>query len=228
MWAVARAGSSTIPIVFIISGDPVSDGLVSGLARPTGNLTGISGLNAPLSGKRLQLLKEALPSIQSVGTLWNPDNMSDRAAWAEMQDAASKLGVRLQSFEARSTDTLDRILHAPMTEPPEALAATLTIITPAGRMAELIEFAASSRLPAIYMVREAVAAGGLMAYGPSWPAQFNRAAYYVDRILKGTKPADLPVEQPMTFEFVVNLKTAQALGITFPNEILLQVTEVLQ
>jgi putative ABC transport system substrate-binding protein len=223
----AKGATSTIPIVFVLAADPVGLGLVTSLPRPGGNVTGLSNLAAVLGQKRLELLKATAPWVSTVACLYDSTDPSSVGTMQGMNDAAQVLGVTLKPLEVRAADELDGVLDAAQRLPADALATTagplLVIHAP-----RIVEFAVSNRLPATYHNRSFVTAGGLMSYGTSNTAQFRRAAYYVDRILKGAKPADLPVEQPMTFDFVVNLKTARELGITFPNEIMLQVTEVIQ
>jgi putative tryptophan/tyrosine transport system substrate-binding protein len=223
----ARDTTTVIPIVIGNAADPVGAGLVASLARPGGNITGLSTLNVSLTEKRLELLKEVVPSASRVAVFLNPADPTTLPQLREIQAAAPVLGVTLLPLEIQDPDDIDRAFAAIGSEHAGALLvfASPTFRTHQRRIAEL---AAESRLPAIYGSRESVDAGGLMSYGTRFEDLYRRAAYYVDRILKGTKPADLPVEQPMTFEFVVNMKTAQALGITFPNEIMLQVTEVIQ
>jgi putative tryptophan/tyrosine transport system substrate-binding protein len=223
---VAKQATNTIPIV-MANGDPVGTGLAASLARPGGNVTGLTAFGAELGGKRLELLKEAFPGVSQVAAVWNPTNPVKRLQWAETMTAAHTLGVQLYSVEVQTPETLDQAFTAVSQQPAEALLVFADELT-ASYAEQIVGLANASRLPAMYDSRPFMDAGGLMAYGPILFALYRRAAYYVDRILKGTKPADLPVEQPMTFDFVVNLKTAQALGITFPNEIMLQVTEVLQ
>jgi putative tryptophan/tyrosine transport system substrate-binding protein len=223
----AHAATTTIPIITATVLNPVSTGLVESIAHPGGNVTGVGLIAAPLAGKRLQLLKETVPGIERPAILWNATLPDTLLGWQEATSAASVLGVELVSLEVRQPDDFDRAFERAAREHADALIALgdPLVYTHLGR---IVSFTNQHRLPGIYHWREAVVAGGLMAYGPSITANYRRAAYYVDRILKGTKPADLPVELSMTFDFVVNLKTAQALGITFPNEILLQVTEVIQ
>jgi putative ABC transport system substrate-binding protein len=220
--AVAQA-STTIPIIMATSRDPVGSGLIASLARPGGQITGLSLLYVPLTGKRLELLKQTVPAVSRVAALGPRTSLSE---FEEAQVAAPILGLQLHLFDVSSPEAVEAAVDAASGAGVDAL---LLLLSPVGvaiapRMAEL---AAARRLPLMAPDARAVRAGGLMSYGPSIAAMYHRTAYYVDRILKGAKPADLPVEQPMTFDFVVNLKTAQALGITFPNEILLQVTEVI-
>jgi putative tryptophan/tyrosine transport system substrate-binding protein len=222
--AVLQA-TRTTPIVVALSSDPVGAGLVASLARPGGNITGLSIFAPRLSGKRLELLHDTLGRPSRLAILGNPAT----TAWAmeapETLAAAAALGMPVQVLEASEPSALERLIEAAMREHVGGLI-VLTGTNP--YRSRIIELAAQNRLPAMYPQRDFVAAGGLMSYGPSYPAVLRRAAYYVDRILKGTQPADLPIEQPMTFEFVVNLKTARELGITFPDEIMLQVTEIIQ
>jgi putative tryptophan/tyrosine transport system substrate-binding protein len=223
----AKEATGTIPIVIASSGDPVKSGLVASYARPGGNLTGFSSLSQGLSGKRLQLLTETVPGTSRVAVLGNPINPVVALTLSEMPAAAHALAVRLQVLEVQGPDDFEGAFEAAGRERAEALVTELDALTSAHRT-RIVDLAAKSGLPAIYPERGFVEVGGLMAYAVSFPALYRRAAGSVDKILNGAQPADLPVEQPMTFDFVVNLKTAQALGITFPNEIMLQVTEVIQ
>jgi putative ABC transport system substrate-binding protein len=223
----AQTATSTIPIVMAFGGDPVGTGLITSLAHPGGNITGVTNITSQLSGKPLELLRDVLPTLHTVAVLWNPAESVSVPALEETEAAARALHVQVQSLEVRDADEFEGAFEIAMRARADALIALpAAFIT--NHASQITTLAARSRLPAVYYRPEFVEVGGLMAYAPSIPALFRRAAYYVDRILKGTKPADLPVEQPMTFEFVVNMKTAQALGIIFPNEILLQVTEVIQ
>jgi putative ABC transport system substrate-binding protein len=223
----AKRATNTIPIVFMQTGDPVGAGLVASLARPGANLTGLSIMGAGLASKRLELLKETVPNLSRVAVLMNPTNANSARELGETIGAAQVLGLQLQVIEVRQPDEIESVFEAAVQEQAQATSilgdALLTTNLP--RLAEL---AMKYRLPAMYTGRPFPAAGCLMAYGPNSTEQFRRGAYYVDRILKGTKPADLPVEQPMIFEFVVNMKTARALGITFPHEVALQITEVIE
>jgi putative ABC transport system substrate-binding protein len=221
----AKQANDTVPIVMAASRDPVGEGLVSSLARPGGNLTGLSFFDAQLAGKRLELLKEAVPAISLVGVLGSSTRQPEYRAAAVVAPA---LGVQLQLIEVHSPNDLASAFDVAASARVDALILGGGNPTFFAYPAAIAGEAMLRRLPSMSERKEFVQAGGLMAYGPNIPDLWRRAAYYVDRILKGTKPADLPIEQPTTFEFVVNLKTAQALGITFPNEILLQVTEVVQ
>jgi putative tryptophan/tyrosine transport system substrate-binding protein len=223
--AAAKETTSTIPMV-TATGDLVGTRLVASLARPGGNVTGLASITSQLAGKRLELLKATVPSVAQVAVIWNPASATAAISLAETQTAASALGLGLLSLEVQDASDLLPALDAAR----EQADAVVVLGDPftLGQAARIAELAVQRRLPTVFQPREFTDAGGLMSYGPNFAAQYRRAAYYVDRILKGTKPADLPVEQPMTFDFVVNMKTAQALGIAFPNEIMLQVTEVVQ
>ncbi len=223
----ARDASKAIPIVMAVVGDPVGAGLVASLARPGGNITGLSTLSPELSGKRLELLKEVAPQAKRVAVIWNDSNPAAAGNLAETRTAARSMGIDIQSVEVRKASDLDLALEAVAAARPGALL-TLTNGMFLANRTRIVEFTARRRLPAIFPDREFAEAGGLMAYGPSLTANFRRAAAYVDKILKGAKSADLPVEQPTKFELVVNLKTAKALGITIPQSLLLRADEVIQ
>ena len=227
--AVMQA-TKTISIVFTGVGDPVESGLVTSLARPGGNVTGLSSLGPELVGKRLELLKQAVPGVDRVAVLWVPGALGERTDKDMLTGAdvaARALGVRLQFVEARSADEFGKAF-SDMTS---ARAGALTVLPSAMFLREhgrLVDLTAKNRLPAVYTSREFVDAGGLMSYGANQPDLFRRAATYVDKILKGTKPADLPVEQPTKFELVINLKTAKALGITIPQLLLVRADKVIE
>jgi putative ABC transport system substrate-binding protein len=224
----ATAATDTIPIVMTTSTDPVGTGvLVPSLARPAGNVTGLSTMQAQLSGKRLQLLKESVPTASRVGMFWNPDDPGGVRSWEEATSAASVLGLTLQSLEVRGAEDFDRVAAAGVAERPDALLVSGgTVFLRLGPRMQ--DFVAQNRLPAMYAVSDPARGRGLMAYSPNFADLHRRAAYYVDRILKGAKPADLPVEQPMLFDFVINLRTAEALGLTIPEKVLIQATEVIR
>ena len=232
----ARQATSSIPIVVTACNDDlVATGLISSLARPGGNITGLSELTPELGAKRLELLKEAAPTVRRVAVLWNPAYAERFGAnfrfwssdWTEMRAAAQALGMTLQSVEIRGLDDFDTAFSAMTRERADALIAfSDPLIVSRGR--RIANLAAKSRLPAVYPSREFVDAGGLMSYGPSISNMFRRAAGYVGKILKGAKPADLPMEQPTTFELVINLKTATALGLTIPQSLLHRADEVIQ
>jgi putative ABC transport system substrate-binding protein len=223
----AQHATSTIPIVMAVSSDPVGTGFVASLARPGGNITGVSGLVPEVAGKRLQLLKDVVPHAARVAVLWNVTHPGKGLEWHETQVAAQALGVTLQSIEVRGPDDFAPAFAALTTERPDAL---ITLAEPLTIMhrSQIADFAITRQLPMISQLKEFAEAGGLMTYGTSLPGLFRRAAYYVDRILKGAKPADLPVEQPTQFELVINHKTAQALGITIPPHLLVFADEVIQ
>ncbi len=226
----AKEATSTIPIVIPDAADAVGSGLVASLARPGRNVTGLSFLGPELVGKRLQLLKDVVPGMTRVAVLWHPDLYGEGTVkiMSEETEAATRaLGVRLQRVEARSPNDLVGAFGA-MTA---GRAGALLLWTSPMFFAErrrIVDLAAKNRLPSVYPWREAVDAGGLMGYGPPIPDLFRRAAVFVDKILKGAKPADLPVEQPTRFELVINLKTAKALGLTFPPSILVRADQVIQ
>jgi putative ABC transport system substrate-binding protein len=226
----AKQATRTLPIVFAATPDPVSSGLVTSLARPGGNVTGLSLLAPELVGKRLEQLTQAVPGVTRVAALWQPGGQVERTAKDMLKGAevaARALGVRLQIVEARGPADLDRAF-SDMTR---AHAGALTVL--GGTMfsnerRRLVDLAARNRLPAVYTLREYVDAGGLMFYGPNTANSYRRAATYVDKILKGAKPGDLPVEQPTKFELVINLKTAKALGLPIPPSVLGRADEVIQ
>jgi putative ABC transport system substrate-binding protein len=224
---LAKEQTTTIPIVMAGVTDPVANGFVASLARPGGNITGLTHLSPDLTGKRLELLKEVVPKLSRVGVLWNPNQPGQPLAYKEAQVAAQELKVTLISMEARNREEIERVLSGVGKERPQALFELPDPLIFVNR--ELIaEFAAKHRLPAMYSFREYVDAGGLMSYGTSFPELFRRAAYFVDKILKGTKPADLPVEQPTKFEFVINLKAAKQIGLTIPPNVLARADRVIK
>jgi putative ABC transport system substrate-binding protein len=225
---VAREATKTIPIVSagLSPGDLVERGLVSGLAYPGGNLTGLTNFERGLHGKRLELLSEATRNAARVAALWDA-NLDIPLPREFLEGPAQALGVQLQFLEVRQPEDLERAFEAAARERADALY-LLTTALPGVSPHRLADLARQRALPTMFTARTWVDDGGLMAYEPRVADNWRRVAYYVDRILKGAKPADLPVEQPMTFDFVVNMKTAQALDITFPNEIMLQVTEIIQ
>jgi putative tryptophan/tyrosine transport system substrate-binding protein len=224
---VAKDTTTTIPIVMVSGADPVTIGLVTSLARPGGNLTGVSLMSAELAGKRLELLKEAMGSLGRIAVLWNARDAVMTNIFSEIQTAAPVLGVTVQPLGVQEGKDIDSAI-ATMTEArPDALFMITDVLT-IRYTRQVIDFAAQHQLPTMFQNRIPVAEGGLMFYGPSLTDAHRRAAYYVDRILKGAKPGDLPVEQPMKFELVINLKTAKALGLTIPPTLLFQADEVIQ
>ena len=224
--AVKKA-SATIPIVFVSVADPVASGLVASLARPGGNITGLTILAPELSGKRLELLKEAVPKATRVAFLWNSANPAQGLLWKESQAAAQELRLQLQSLEVRSSNDFENAFEAALRERAQAL---ITAPEPLinTHLKRIVEFAAKSRLPAMYAGPEVVDAGGLMSYAPDYTHQYRRAATYVDKILKGAKPSDLPIERPMKFEFVINLKTAKEIGLTISPNVLARADKVIK
>ena len=224
----AKAAISTIPVVFVGVLDPEGNGLVASLARPGGNLTGFAqGDDSRLVAKRLELFKEAVPRIVRVGVLWNPRASGLEVRQKELQPAAATLRVTLKSFEAEDSNQLDGAFAAMRRERIDGLLVVTDPLTLRHR-ARIVNLAAKARLPAVYGFGEFARAGGLMAYGANIAELFRRAATHVDKILKGAKPADLPVELPTTFELIINLKTAKALGLTIPHSLLQRADEVIQ
>jgi len=223
----AKHATQTIPIVFPTAIDPVGAGLVASLARPGGNLTGLSSLAPELSGKRLELLKRAVPGMTRVAVLWNAANPANTAAWHETQAAARALGLLLHAQDVRSPQAFKGAFARTAQAHPDALLVLQDSLITMHRQ-HVVEFVTQQHLPSVFSTREWVVTGGLMSYGPNFPDLNRRAATYVDKILKGAKPADLPVEQPTKFEFVVNLKTAKTLGLTIPPTLLFQANEVLK
>ena len=226
----AKQATKTIPIVFAGVADPVADGLVASLARPGGNVTGLSNLAPELVAKRLELLKEAVPGVSQVAILWQPGSAmegTDKKMLKDAEVAARALGVRLQVVEARGPAELQRAYADMIRERANALVVlgTPMFFTERERIAGL---AIGNRLPAMFSTRQFVEVGGLMAYGASLDDLLRRTATYVDRLLKGAKPADLPVEQPTKFELVINLKTAKVLGLTFTQSLQMRADEVIQ
>jgi ABC-type uncharacterized transport system substrate-binding protein len=223
----ARNATATIAIVFSGVGDPVGSGVVPSLARPGGNATGISLLATEVSGKRLEILREIVPNMSRVAMLWNDTNPGMVLRAHEAQDAAGKLGVTVHSIGVHDLIDFDPAFAAIASGPDDAL---LVLVDPFTRQhrKRIADFAAQQRLPAIYESREFVESGGLICYGPSLLALQRRVADYVDKIFKGAKPADLPVEQPTKFELLIHLKTAKALGLTIPPSLLARADEVIE
>jgi putative ABC transport system substrate-binding protein len=223
----AKKATRTIPIVAVTVADPVGSGLVDSLARPGGNVTGLSLVaSLEISGKQLELLKEALPKLTHIAVLADPTNPPTAGFLKEAEQAARPLGVQLRVFEARDPNELDGAFSAIRKEHPGAL---LVIASPfIGFNSRIVSFAISNRLPAMYPYRDSVDAGGLMSYGPNRADLYHRAATYVDKILKGRKPAELPVEQPMKFEFIINLNAAKQIGLTIPPYVLSRADRVIR
>ena len=222
----AKQATQSIPIV-AIAGDLVEAGLVSSLAKPGGNVTGLSVLQPELEGKRLELLKEAVPKLSRVAVLLNPANPFTTIAWKATQPAAKALSVELQRVEARGANDLDRALARIEAAHPDGLVVIADRFLLSHR-ASIVQFVVKNRLPSMFSFREFAQEGGLMAYAPDFADSYRRAATYVDKILKGAKPADLPIEQPTKFELVINLKTAKALGLTIPQSVLIRADQVIQ
>jgi len=223
----AKKATATVPIVITRIGDPVKSGLVLSLARPGGNVTGLSFDTQDLGPKRIQLLKEILPGISRVVILFNADNPGATLVAAEMESASSQLGLQLLRLPVRGPTDFPGAFQAATRARAEGLAVVDdTAITK--HRGQILSLAANHSLPVVSIYKDFAEAGGLIAYGPSLPAMYRRAAYYVDRILKGAKPADLPVEQPTKFELVINLRTAKALGLTIPQSLLLRADEIIQ
>lgn len=223
----AKNATRAIPIVVAAGGDTVASGLVASLARPGGNVTGLDQMTPQLGGKRLELLKEIVPKLSSVAVIWNSQNQASTLNWKELQRPARQLGVRLHSLEARSRSEIDNAFKDATRARVGALAIMPdpVFVTNLRRIADL---AAKNRLPSISHLREFADSGGLAAYGPDRSDLFRRAASYVDKILKGAKPGDLPIEQPTKFELVINLKTAKALGVAIPQAVLLRADRVIE
>jgi ABC-type uncharacterized transport system substrate-binding protein len=226
--AALKRETQTIPIVMVISTDPVGTGFVASLARPGRNITGLSNISPELSGKRLELLREAVPGLSRVAALWNPDIRGAVLDYKETEGAARLMGLELQSVEVSRAEDLDRAFSAVTNQRVQAL--VLPGANPVGFMnrGKIATFAQRSRLPVMYPTKEYVDAGGLMSYGPSLPDLFRHAATYVDKILKGAKPADLPVEQPTKFELVINVKAAKAIGLTIPQTLLQRADQIIE
>jgi putative ABC transport system substrate-binding protein len=223
----AKRATTTIPIVMTTAGDPLSSGLVASLAKPGGNVTGLSLMAPELAGKRLELLKEVIPGLARIAVLWNAANPYSAIGFDQTKLAAERLGIEVQSLGLRSPDDLDGALEDALRQNAAALIAVEDPLTFDNRE-QIVTFAAKSRLPAISGAREFADAGGLLAYGASLADLSRRAAGYVDKILKGTRPSDLPVEQPTKFDFVINLKTAKSLGLSIPPALLARADEVIE
>jgi putative ABC transport system substrate-binding protein len=224
MVSAAQQSATTIPIVMVADGDPVEQGFVASLARPSGHIAGLTVQYPELHGKALELLKETIPQLSRVALLWEVGNAAGRR---DLEKAARALGVHLHLLEVRSPDEFPRAFETAMAGRAEALYVLETAMVSV-HLAPIVDFAIKRQLPAIGQLRPSAEAGLLMSYGPDFADLFRRAATYVDKILKGAKPGDLPVERPMTFELVINLKTAEALGLTIPPSLLFQATEVLR
>jgi putative ABC transport system substrate-binding protein len=223
----AKRATSTIPIVVVVPGDADATGLVASLARPGGNVTGISDPATELSAKRLGILKEAVPSANRVAVMWNANDRAMTLRYGEVEKAARVLHVTVEPLGVRGPDDIDQALAKMTRERPDALFLVADSLTVANRK-RIIDFAATYQIPAMYEISLYVQDGGLMSYGPNMDDLYRRAAAYADRIFKGAKPGELPVELPTKFEFVIDLKTAKALNLTIPQPMLLRADEVIQ
>jgi putative tryptophan/tyrosine transport system substrate-binding protein len=221
----AKQATSTIPIVFTVSGDPVAEGFVASLARPGGNITGLATISPDLVGKHLEMLKGVAPMVSRVAVLQNPN--THRGVLRQAAGSARGLGVQLHILEARTPSEIETAFATMSSQRVDAILVLRDAVFRAQRT-QITALAAKNRLPAVYGLREEAEAGGLIAYGASVPQLYRRAAAYVDKILKGAKPAELPVEQPTTFELVINLKTARALGLTIPPSLLQRADQVIE
>ena len=223
----AKRATQTIPIVMAVTGDAVATGLVSSLARPGGNLTGLTTMVPDLEGKRLEILREVLPKLVTVVVLLNTSNPLTAIQWEQTKTSAKTLGIQLQPIELQRPEDFKDAFARIARQPPDAITMVADRFQLAHRM-QILDFVAKTRLPAMYPYRDFVVAGGLMSYGPSYEDLFRRSATYVDKILRGAKPSDLPIEQPTKFEFLVNLKTAKILGVPIPPSLLLRADHVFE
>jgi len=223
----AKVRTTTVPIVMAVSGDPVGVGVVDNLARPSGNVTGLSLMSGDLAGLRLGVLKETVPTAKRIAVLYNPAEPPTGLELRETEAAARTLGVTLQPIPTTSSEGLDKAFEGATTAKAEALITFAHGFAYVHRR-RIAELAALHRLPAMYGWREFADVGGLMAYGPNVTAILRRAAFYVDRLIKGARPSDLPVEQPTQFELVINLKSARELGLTIPQTVLIRANAVIE
>ncbi len=222
-----KRATQTIPVVMANAGEPVESGLVSSLAHPGGNVTGLSSLTVRIEAKRLGLLREMVPSIARIAALYNMSSPANPPQWREVETAARSLGLQTQLLDVRKPEDLASAFDAATRQRADGLIVGQEGLLQANRRL-IVELAAKHRLPAIYRSMEFIEAGGLMAYGPNYPDLYRRAATYVDKIFKGAKPGDLPIEQPTKFELIINLRTAKALGIAVPPPLLLRADEVIK
>jgi putative tryptophan/tyrosine transport system substrate-binding protein len=223
-----RQATMSIPIVMTYGSDPVAAGFISSLAQPGGNVTGLTSITADLSGKRLELLTETVLKPSRVAVLYDPGDPAKIAEFKEIQIAALALGVQLQSLEVRSSQEIESVFKSTTNAKGNALMVLYTVITSGRNHKQIVELATKNRLPTMFSERDLVETGGLMSYGPNYTDLHRRAAIYVDKILKGTKPADLPVEQPMKFELIINLKAAKQIGLTIPPNVLVRADKVIK
>jgi putative ABC transport system substrate-binding protein len=223
-----KHATTTIPIVMeSYGGDPVADGIAASFARPGGNITGVTPLDPELSGKQLELLKEVLPKLSRLAVMWKPDDSGAALHWRETRTAATNFGFQLLSLEVRTSGELDNAIEGAMRGRVNALLVLRSVLFYVLRK-PIVTFAEKNRLPGMYPSNEYVDAGGLMSYGANNDAQYRRAATFVDKILKGTKPADLPIEAPTKFELIINLKTAKQIGLTIPQSVLYRADRVIK
>jgi putative tryptophan/tyrosine transport system substrate-binding protein len=226
--AILQRTTTTIPIVMATyGGDPVADGIVTSYAKPGGNITGVISLAPELSGKQLELLKETLPKLSRLAVMWNPDDSAARAQWQELQTAAGALGIHLLSLQVKASTELDKAIEDAKRGRVDAL------VVPRGGLSyllrkQIVALAERHRLPGMYFASEFVDAGGLMSYSGNNDVQYRRAAYFVDKILKGTKPTEIPVEAPKKFELIINLKTAKQIGLMIPPNVLARADRVIK
>ena len=225
--AAAKRQPTTIPIVFVAPGDAADTGLVTSMARPGGNITGISDPATELSTKRLGLLKEAVPGAMRIAVIWNLNDRAMTLRYGEVEKAARDMHVTIEPFGVRKSDDIDVGLAAMSKQPPDAVFVVSDALTNINRK-RILDFAAANRIPAMYEFGYYVQDGGLMSYGPNFDEMWSRAAIYIDRILKGAKAGELPVEQPTRYYLLVNLKAAKALGLAIPQPLLLRADEVIQ
>jgi putative ABC transport system substrate-binding protein len=223
----AKNATTTIPIVHPAAIDPVGTGLIASLAHPGGNVTGLAVLNAELSAKRLEVLKELLPGLSQGAVLWNAGNPANALGWKETEDAARALGITIQSYAVRDFKEFESAFDTMAQQRPGALLTLQDALTLQYRK-QIIDFALRARLPSMFVGKEWVEEGGLMSYGDRLPDRYRSAASIVDKVLRGTKPADIPVDQPTKFELVINAKTAKALGLTIPPTLLARADEVIE
>jgi putative tryptophan/tyrosine transport system substrate-binding protein len=223
----AKNATRAIPIVVASANDVVESGPAQSLARPGGNITGLDQIAPELGGKRLEILKEIVPKLSGAAVLWNPENKASRRNWNELQDPARQLGLPLHSLEVRKVDELDKAFEVAATARADAL-----VILPepvfVANLKRIADFAAKHHLPSVFHLKEFADVGGLMAYGPDRSDLFRRSAAYIDKILKGAKPTDLPIQLPTKFELVINLKTAKAIGLEIPPTLLARADEVIE
>jgi len=223
----AQKATRAIPIVLVAAADPVASGLVESLARPGGNITGLSQMSMELGGKRLELLKEIVPKLSRVAVLWNPQGAASPMYWKEIQLPARQLGVQLHSLEIRSPTDFEKAFENAIRARADAISIMPDPVIVAN-LKRIADLAVKSRLPSILHIAEFADVGGLVAYGPDRSDLFRRAATFVDKILKGAKPGDLPIDQATKFELVFNLKTAKAIGLTIPPALLFRANRVIE